>query len=256
MASGINNTFRQLGIATGIAALGAIFATQGRGERVRAASERRRPSVVRRRPARHPPRRSRRRRGRGRARRRARPPPRLRRERRAAGHVLDERRDCVRDGLDVADTSKAVVCAVRARRRRPRARGRARRPRSRRRCRRSAAPSPFARAASRPSPGRSGAVSARSPADRARRRCPPRGSSATSRSRAARRRPRTRSRPRAAPAVQAVASCERSRNSSQTWITRQPRLTAPWIANARTGMPASIAPGSAIAVRAGSPSYS
>ena len=48
MASGINNTFRQLGIATGIAALGAIFATQGRGERVRAASERRRASVVRR----------------------------------------------------------------------------------------------------------------------------------------------------------------------------------------------------------------
>jgi len=28
MASGINNTFRQLGIATGIAALGAIFATR------------------------------------------------------------------------------------------------------------------------------------------------------------------------------------------------------------------------------------
>jgi hypothetical protein len=28
MASGINNTFRQIGIATGIAALGAIFATR------------------------------------------------------------------------------------------------------------------------------------------------------------------------------------------------------------------------------------
>ena len=28
MASGINNTFRQIGIATGIAALGAIFATK------------------------------------------------------------------------------------------------------------------------------------------------------------------------------------------------------------------------------------
>ncbi len=30
MASGINNTFRQVGIATGIAALGAIFAVEGR----------------------------------------------------------------------------------------------------------------------------------------------------------------------------------------------------------------------------------
>jgi len=33
MASGINNTFRQIGIATGIAALGAIFASQTGGER-------------------------------------------------------------------------------------------------------------------------------------------------------------------------------------------------------------------------------
>jgi predicted MFS family arabinose efflux permease len=32
MASGINNTFRQIGIATGIAALGAIFASQTGGE--------------------------------------------------------------------------------------------------------------------------------------------------------------------------------------------------------------------------------
>jgi MFS family permease len=33
MASGINNTFRQIGIATGIAALGAIFANQVGGQR-------------------------------------------------------------------------------------------------------------------------------------------------------------------------------------------------------------------------------
>ena len=76
MASGINNTFRQLGIATGIAALGAIFATKVGGERVRAGhpSAAARASFVAR-PTRHPSRRSRRRRGRGRPRRGARPPP-------------------------------------------------------------------------------------------------------------------------------------------------------------------------------------
>ena len=40
MASGINNTFRQLGIATGIAALGAIFASKVDPQRVRAARRR------------------------------------------------------------------------------------------------------------------------------------------------------------------------------------------------------------------------
>ena len=35
MASGLNNTFRQLGIATGIAALGAIFQSKVGGARIR-----------------------------------------------------------------------------------------------------------------------------------------------------------------------------------------------------------------------------
>ena len=48
MASGINNTFRQVGIATGIAALGAIFAEPGRRRaRSRSHAERRRARVVR-----------------------------------------------------------------------------------------------------------------------------------------------------------------------------------------------------------------
>ena len=59
LASGINNTFRQLGIAVGIAGLGAIFEHHIRRRR----DARRRP---RRRPERHLPGRSARRRGRGR----------------------------------------------------------------------------------------------------------------------------------------------------------------------------------------------
>ena len=84
MASGINNTFRQLGIATGIAALGAIFASKVDAERVRAACERRRARVVRGRAARHPARRRRRRRLRRGARGRARAAAGLRRVRAAA----------------------------------------------------------------------------------------------------------------------------------------------------------------------------
>ena len=54
----------------------------------------------------------------------------------------------------------------------------------------------------------------------------------------------------------ATSSCDRSRNSSQTSTARQPRLQTASIANALTGMPASIEPGSTSAVRSGSPSYS
>ena len=260
MASGINNTFRQLGIATGIAALGAIFASKvdprafaphpsaaarasfvgglhdillvgagvaAVGAVLAAVLVRRRDFVASgRAPGRRP-------------RRTPRPRP------RPACTSLDPR-EAVVGALELEHVVRELARDAR----RPTI-GSAVPPTSSA-WRRSRA------AASRPSPGRSssgvsqmaGSAALGGDAGGARRQ-------RLARSRAARRRRERDRAPRARARAHALGSCERSRNSSQTWITRQPSLDER--ARSRTpvtGMPPSIAPGSAIAVRAGSPSYS
>ena len=248
MASGINNTFRQLGIATGIAALGAIFSsTVGVGQHDADAATSSTACTSSCSSARW-------------SRRSAPCSPRcscaagLRRERpagRGRGR-LDERGDGVRDLLRVVDARKAVIGARAARdvvaelaRDVP--------------CQPGSAVPPISSA---------GAVRARSTSTSRRRRA-----AASARSPGSRRSPRRRGSVASTSRRRAAAACGRDAASSRSRVQRRdpasgrgtrprpgPRATrrvsrADRERRARACRRASR-PGSATAVRAGSPSYS